>query len=480
MYTIGKQDIWQLLTRGFAVVLVVIAGFAVAKDAWWLFGLPVLACLAAITLLDYRWLYFAFFGLVPFSTEVDLPGGLGTDLPTEPIMLALTGIAVVLALMRWREVDTRYITHSFTLILVVHILWILVTAVLSTHPVISFKFLLAKLWYVIPFYAMTIYILRDDRMIEWCWRLFFVGLAVSVSTVVIRFIPYNFEFKYIEKIMQPFFRNHVNYAAIMAVSLPWLWALWQRSGGKLMSWSLVGIVFFATATYYSYTRAAIASIPIAIIMYYVIKLRLLRVVVGFASIGAIVLLAHLLTDRNWLEYAPDYTKTVSHRSFDDLLSATAKGEDISTMERVYRWVAAGRMIADKPLHGFGPGSFYESYRPYTVTAFKTYVSDNPQKSGIHSYYLMTWVDQGVIGLLIFLLLTVWPLLYGERLYHLIEDGGDKIWLMASLLCLIVIDVIILINDLLEVDKVGPLYFFSLAIIVVVSMRHRDKATVDPN
>ena len=197
-------------------------------------------------------------------------------------------------------------------------------------------------------------------------------------------------------------------------------------------------------------------------------------VVGFAGIGVILLVAHLLSDRNWLDYAPDYSKTVSHRSFDDLISATAKGEDISTMERVYRWVAAGRMIAEQPLHGFGPGSFYESYRPYTVSDFKTYVSDNPQKSGIHSYYLMTWVDQGIVGLLIFVLLTVWPLIYAERLYHMLQDAGDQIWLMASMLCLIVIDVIILINDLLEVDKVGPLYFFSLAMIVIVSLRYHDK------
>lgn len=473
MEVTSKQDIWQLLSRGFAVALILISCYVVAQDAWWLFGLPVIVMLAAVTVLDYRWLYFAFFGLVPFSTEVNLPGGLGTDLPTEPVMLALTGIAIALVLMRWRDIDARYLRHSFTLVLLMHVVWIAVASVLSTHPVISFKFLLAKVWYIVPFYGMTILILRSDRLIEWCWRLFFIGLAISVMVVIVRFIPYGFEFKHIEKIMRPFFRNHVNYAAIMAVSLPWLWALWRRKGGRVVSWSLVGMVFFAVATYYSYTRAAIASIPIAIIMYYVIRWRLLRHVVGLTSIGAILLLAHLLTDRNWLDYAPDYSKTVTHRSFDDLISATAKGEDISTMERVYRWVAAGHMIADKALHGFGPGAFYESYRPYTVTAFKTYVSDNPQKSGIHSYYLMTWVDQGAVGLLIFLILTIWPLLYGERLYHMLEDGGDKIWLMASLLCLIVIDVIILINDLLEVDKVGPLYFFSLAMIVIISVRHSD-------
>jgi O-antigen ligase len=105
------------------------------------------------------------------------------------------------------------------------------------------------------------------------------------------------------------------------------------------------------------------------------------------------------------EYAPDFDRTVTHYEFDNLIEATAKGEDISTMERVYRWVAGLHMISEKPVFGFGPGNFYNFYHSYTVTSFETYVSDNPEKSGIHSYYLMTVVEQGFPGLLFFLALS---------------------------------------------------------------------------
>ena len=37
--------------------------------------------------------------------------------------------------------------------------------------------------------------------------------------------------------------------------------------------------------------------------------------------------------------------------------------------------------------------------------------------------------------------------------------------MAAIICFTLIDIVILINDLLEADKVGPFYFLSLSIIV---------------
>lgn len=471
MLVSARDKLWTYSGYAFGALLLIVTFLVVDGGPWWLYGLPALALAAAAVVLDYRVLYLSFFALVPFSTEVSLPGGLGTDLPTEPLMLAMTSVALVLFLTRWRHIDARYLTHSITLVLLLHLCWIVISTILSGHPVISFKFLLAKLWYVIPWYGMTLVIVRDYKLLAQCWRLFFVGILISVGIVFVRFIPYALEFEHIEKIMQPCFRNHVNYASIMAITLPWLWAYWRHKRGGYLTWQFAGILFLLVAIYYSYTRAAILAIPIAIALFWIIRLRLLRVCIAVGCAGALLLGAHLVTDREWLDYAPDYSKTVTHRDFDDLISATAKGEDISTMERVYRWVAGGHMISERPIAGFGPGTFYQSYRPYTVSDFQTYVSDNPQKSGIHSYYLMTWVDQGSIGFLIFMLLTIWPLIYGERLYHQLSDATDRLWLMAALLSLLVTDAILVINDMLEVDKTGPFYFISLAIIVQISQRH---------
>jgi O-antigen ligase len=143
------------------------------------------------------------------------------------------------------------------------------------------------------------------------------------------------------------------------------------------------------------------------------------------------------------------------------------------MERVHRWVAASYMIRDRPLMGFGPGNFYFFYQKYTVTSFKTYVSRNPEHSGIHNYYLMTAVEQGLLGLLLFLALCVYAILRGERIYHATLDGGRRRMLVAAVLCFILIDLLMLMNDFVETDKIGSLFFLSLAILVNTDLKNSE-------
>jgi O-antigen ligase len=178
-----------------------------------------------------------------------------------------------------------------------------------------------------------------------------------------------------------------------------------------------------------------------------------------------VLFGYSLVQKNrFLEFAPDYNKTVSHFEFEDLLTATVKLQDISTMERVYRWVAGSYMIGERPWTGFGPNNFYQNYAVRTVRSFRTYVSDNPEKSGIHNYYLMTAVEQGIPGLIIYLILIFTVLILGERIYHRTHDDQRKRMVLTVLASLVVIHVMQTMNDLLETDKVGPFFFISIAIL----------------
>jgi O-antigen ligase len=176
---------------------------------------------------------------------------------------------------------------------------------------------------------------------------------------------------------------------------------------------------------------------------------------------------------HYLEYAPNYDRTVSHYQFDNLLEATAKGEDISTMERVYRWVAGFYMFKDQPVFGYGPGNFVNFYRSYTVTSFTTYVSDNEEQSGIHSYYLLMLVEQGVPGLIIFLLLSCYVLIRGERVYHECRDPVRRRIVLMVLLTTIVIDAFLIINDLVETDKVGSFFFLAMAILVNQDLNRKE-------
>lgn len=458
------------LYYGFSAIVVLCAALALYTEAYAIAAFPAALLGALLLIKDIRVLYYAFFALLPFSIEVQL-GSFGTDLPSEPMMLALTGIGIVLFLKNLANIPRKYIYHPLSAIILLHLAWIFITAIFSQIPVISFKFLVAKLWYIIPFYFLGFYMLDDDRSVYTVFRYLTIFLIIAVSIVLVRHAQLGFTFDTSNEVVYPIFRNHVNYAAMLVAAIPYLWALWKN---EKKTWQLVGLGILLLGTYFSYTRAAHLCIFIMIGGYYIFKFRLGKLALIVSAILAIVIGSYFTTNNRYLDFAPDFEKTITHDNFENLVEATVKLEDISTMERVYRWVAGGYMIGERPMLGYGPGGFYHNYMGFTVTSFETYVSDNPEKSGIHCYYLMTWVEQGIVGLIIFLALCAALLLIGEQAFYLADTTDSKNIVIAAVLSTLSICALLLINDLIEADKIGPLFFLNASIIAIYHMRHKNK------
>lgn len=438
-------------------------------EHYFLVAFPFVVVLAGFSVLNYRAIFLSFFVLVPFSMEFYF-GSLGLDLPTEPIMLVLMGLSLFLLSSQIKTVDAKYITHALSVLLFLHMVWIFFTSLHAQNVIFSFKYLLAKLWYVIPFYFLPMFLLDKGFMLR-VFKAVSFFLFIATSIVLVRHSQYNFEFKYYNEVVYPIFRNHVTYAAMLVTVLPFTWVVWKNETQRFKKrlWFLV-LLIFVIGIYFSYTRAAQACILIAIGAYYIIQYKLSRFVIIGSFIGAMVLGIYLVNDNKYLDYRPEFEKTITHYSYDNLIDATLKMEDISTMERVYRWVAGGHMVNDKPWIGQGPSNFYSTYRSYTENGFKTYVSNNPEKSGIHNYFFMILVEQGIIGLIIYSLLNFIALFKGERLYHRLDSRFEKTVIMATLCSIIVVTALQMMNDLIEVDKIGPFYFLSLSIIVVYDIK----------
>src|SRR5690606_28842957 len=99
----------------------------------------------------------------------------------------------------------------------------------------------------------------------------------------------------------------------------------------------------------------------------------------------------------------------------------------------------------------------------------------PENSGIHSYYLMTMVEQGIPGLLIFIVMTFFILLKGETIYHQTKNPENRRIVLMAILCIVVIDCLLMINDMLETDKVGPFFFISMAILVNWDLKNKKES-----
>ncbi len=459
----GKRFFWI-----FTVLSIGLFNLGVAADS----PLPVLIPLGIVFALfcvhSVKNLYYLFFFLLPFSIEVELPNGFGTDLPSEPLMLLLTGITIIIYIKSFRQISGRIMTHPISILLLVHLFWILFTTLFSTDQFISLKFFLAKIWYLCPFYFLPLIILRDTIDYRRLFYFLIGGTLLAITYVLINHAGEGFSFASSNKVVRPIFRNHVNYAIMLLAVFPFLISALFRTKRHIIIKSGV-LLFFLVAIYLTYTRAAQLSLVLAIGIFFVIKYRLAKLSIGLGLILMILLTVFLCTDNRYLDYAPDYEKAIVHKKFDNLVEATTKMQDISTVERFYRWVAGFYMVGERPWTGFGPARFYFEYRPHTVTSYKTYVSDNPEKSGIHNYYLMTTVEQGIPGLIILLAIIIVTVLIGEQTVHRLSRKEDKNLVYAAIVCFVLICIVILINDLLEADKVGPFFFLSAAIITHYSL-----------
>ena len=430
-------------------------------------GLPVVILIFYLSVVDFRAIFFLLLLCVPLSTEFSFPNGLGTDLPSEPLMVGLTGIFILYTIRNPNSIKAAIITHPISIALWLHISWIAFTALYSDNPIVSIKFLLAKIWYVVPFYILFFHLLRDRDFLKNCFWYLFLPMFLTVLYVLFRHSLWGFAFDKVNSVTDPFYRNHVNYACIQSIFFPFIVYAWTKSRKNSLLYLLLilGIVTFLLGIWFSYTRAAYVVLIFPLFTFLLLKFNLSKVAVFIGLATLIVGSIYFLSNNKYLEFAPDYEKTITHKDFGNLLSATTKGEDISTMERFYRWVAGVYMLKAEPVVGFGPGNFYNYYKSYTVKSFRTYVSDNPEKSGIHNYFLMTAVDQGIPGLVIFLTLCSIGLITGQRAYNNTIGSENQALVLLAVSTILVILALLFINDLLEVDKIGPFFFMSLATLV---------------
>ena len=470
--SVTKFELTAFALLGAVTVTSVLAAFV--SELYYLALIPFGLGIIFLGITNFRLLYYLLLFTLPFSIEYSFSGSLGTDLPDEPLMIGLMFITLIFSISNYKLLPTGFFSNIIIVALLFHLLWIFVSAIGSISFLVSLKVFLAKIWYVTSFSILTVMVIKTKRDLKRAFWCIFIPLTILIIQVIIRHAMQGFSFDEINKPMYPFFRNHVNYAAILSVFFPFILLVrsWYLKG-SYTRWLLTFSVFlYVIAIYLSYTRTCYLALLAIAPFYFVVRYKLMKPVVVVFAIGTTVLSMYLYLDNNYLKYAPSYEDTILHDELGEHLSSTFEGKDVSSMERVYRWVAAVRMFQDHPYMGFGPGTFYPNYKKYTVTSFETYVSDNPEMSSAHNYALLVLTEQGVIGLAIFLFLYTVVFIRGEKVYHRIKDADDKKIVMTLLIVLAMVFVNLTLSDMLETDKVGPFFFIALSLIAAIDMRNR--------
>jgi O-antigen ligase len=99
------------------------------------------------------------------------------------------------------------------------------------------------------------------------------------------------------------------------------------------------------------------------------------------------------------------------------------------------------------------------------------VSKNEEQSTVHNYFLLLQIEQGVLGLLLFLLLLGVLFWYAQLIYHRTDHLFWKQSTAAICAILVMQCTVNFLSDLIETDKAGSVFYLCAAVLIIA-----DRAT----
>lgn len=222
----------------------------------------------------------------------------------------------------------------------------------------------------------------------------------------------------------------------------------------------------------SYTRAAWLSLSVAIFVWVMIRLqiRFRTLVITTLSILALV----LVFQRQILAYLERNDEESSSDLIEHFSSISNITSDASNLERINRWHCAIRMFRDRPVFGFGPGTYMFKYAPYQLTRDRTIISTNAGDAGnAHSEYLGPLAESGLFGMISMLLLVITVMYTAFKTYKRLKDPQHKAWLVGAIIGLITYYGHGLMNNFLDTDKASVPFWGFTAMIVALDLFSRE-------
>jgi putative inorganic carbon (HCO3(-)) transporter len=133
------------------------------------------------------------------------------------------------------------------------------------------------------------------------------------------------------------------------------------------------------------------------------------------------------------------------------------------------------LFQERPITGWGPGTYQFVYAPYQSSELKTVISTNNADGGnAHSEYLGPLAEQGIPGM-IFMLLLIWmSSVIAFRLYREMEDKNARDFAVAIYLGLMTYFIHGVLNNYLDTDKASAPFWGFIALLVVLDIENTER------
>ncbi len=169
---------------------------------------------------------------------------------------------------------------------------------------------------------------------------------------------------------------------------------------------------------------------------------------------------------------------------EQALSVTNVTNDVSNLERINRWKCALRMGRDKPITGYGPGTFQFLYLPYQLNSEMTRISVQSQffikegKGGTaHSEYLLSLSEGGIPALLSWVLL-IGVLFIQSFSYLRVSRNNENKYLVTLLITgLTTYFIHAFFNNFLNTINFGVYFWVVVGLLMFVVSKKKDDVAI---
>jgi putative inorganic carbon (hco3(-)) transporter len=460
------------LFYGVSFLFIALNVIFIANEVYWFMALPAALFIMLLFFfsLDKLLLGIVFLTPLTFKYQPDSMS-VGIILPTEPIILAIMVLFLVKVFYE-QKYDSAILKHPVTITLVLGLIWMFITAVTSEIPMVSFKFFVSRLWFVITFYFVLIQLFKKPEYIRTFLWLFGVSMVIIIFVITIIHSTYDFERKVGTWVVRPFFNDHTNYSAVIAFIAPSFLIMAFYKGYSVLRRRLSFIIFafFVVGIIFSYSRASWVSIMAGLAAFWVLVFKINYKLI-FAALILIAGLGFVFQDhitmqleRNSQESSGDFQEHA--RSITNISS------DASNLERINRWRAAYRMFLDRPVFGFGPGTYQMVYAPYQLSQDQTIITTNFGDLGnAHSEYLGPLSEMGLPGMLLFIILAVLTLITGIKNIKNASTRELRWISLGMTLGYVTYLTHGFLNNFLDTDKASVLFWGFMAALVAIEIYH---------
>lgn len=469
------------------VILLIVSLLLMADNAL-LMGIIVVAILGRFSIVFSleRLLILTLFLTLPFSIDITIFSNSKMSLPSEGLLLILFFSFLFngyKTLLNKGVAGTHFgLNYSILFSTLFFLFTIAFTASFSTMPLVSFKFLLVNLLFVSVGMGYPILLIVQQKVkIRELIQAMTIGLVFSVVYILLKSTIFGIGRGVAPVLPKPFFNDHTHLAATLLLMVPMVFYLWKTELNSFYKRGyLFAFILFIIGLIITFSRASwiggFVMLSIVVVWYFNIRKEW---VLLLSTLGLLLLIVNKSSVESYFQINRNDSNRSESGVGEQLKSVTNINSDVSNMERLNRWKCAVRMGIDKPLYGYGPGTYQFQYFPFQRKNEMTRISVKSPfyiKEGrggtAHSEYLLSFSESGWIGLI------SWFLLIGSVIVtyaNVVKKSISKdtlLLLQALFLGLIGYFIHAFFNNFLNTPNFALYFWFLIGLLLFLSHQNR--------